>query len=111
MAELHKSYLNNDNIRLVSITVNPEYDSTQVMSRYAQHFKADIRKWFFLTGNREAIQQLALQGFKLAGGEALITHSTYFVLVDFKGEIRGYYDGLSPEALQKLNRDISRLTG
>jgi protein SCO1/2 len=69
----------------------------------------------FLTGEKSALYDLSIKGFKLAlddsnGTEAEpITHSTRFVLVDREGQIRGYYSGLEEEALQKLSEDVKAL--
>ncbi len=97
--------------RLVSITVDPTYDTPEVLHRYARNFGADHLKWTFLTGDRRAIWSLAKDGFKLAVNEApdsdmVIAHSQHFALVDRLGRIRGYYDGLDDEAIERLKKDF-----
>jgi protein SCO1/2 len=52
--------------QLISITVDPEHDDLQVLSAYAAQFKADPQRWLFLTGPRDAIYRLAVDGFHLA---------------------------------------------
>lgn len=87
------------NIAIVSITVDPEHDSPDVLSDYARQHKAINNKWFFLTGSSDSILQIARQDFKIAAANAqTIDHSDKFVLVDTKGRIRGYYNGT--DALQ-----------
>ncbi len=106
-------------VRLVSISVDPERDTPEILSRYAGHYKADPDRWLFLTGKRDDIRRLALDGFRLGAGRlgengrsntiGPILHSSSFVLVDRQARIRGYYDGRDIAALQRLRRDVSAL--
>jgi cytochrome oxidase Cu insertion factor (SCO1/SenC/PrrC family) len=52
-------------VRLVSITVDPDRDTPQVLARYAKRFGADQQRWLFLTGKKEAIHRLAEEGLHL----------------------------------------------
>jgi len=104
-----------DQIRLVSFTVDPEYDTPAVLREYAQMALADPVHWLFLTGTREQIWSLAREGFKLPVGEAPenpempIFHSQKFVLVDHNGHVRGYYDGLDETERGQLMADLERV--
>lgn len=101
--------------RLVSFTVDPDYDTPEVLDRFAKGHGIEGDQWLFLTGRYEEIQQLALRGFKLpveaTGGtpEEPIIHSQRLVLVDGAAQIRGYYDGTDSEAQLELLRDVARL--
>jgi protein SCO1/2 len=103
-------------VRLVSFTVDPDYDTPAVLARYAASFKAP-RRWLFLTGPRDAMYRLSKEGFKLAvdagGGpqDELILHSIRFVLVDGEGKIRGYYEAFDEESMKKLRQDLEALPG
>ena len=112
MARLDQELARDHEVRLVSISVDPEHDTPAVLERYAQSYKAPPR-WLFLTGGKEEIYRLSRQGFKLGidipppsgpGGPAVepILHSTRFVLVDGQGRIRGYYDGIDEDSMKKL---------
>jgi protein SCO1/2 len=101
-------------VRLVSFTVDPEYDTPEVLQRYAESFGAPGR-WLFLTGRREEVHRLSIEGFKLAvddspavaaSAEEPILHSTRFVLVDGEGRIRGYYEAFDEESVERLARDV-----
>jgi len=109
MAALHRSYKMLDDVAFVSITVNPENDSPSTLGEYAKKYQADTAQWHFLTGSREAITELMVRNFKLGSSKEPIFHSSKFVLVDRKGQIRGYYDGTSTEDVQKLFRNIAIL--
>ncbi len=109
MAKLHRAYGLVDDVRLVSISVNPDNDTPEKLKLYAQRFKADTGRWFFLTGPREDIQKLAVESFKLGKMDEPVFHSAYFTLVDRQGRIRGYYDSQDQKNLTPLPNDIARL--
>lgn len=109
MNTVHKEFLNNDKVRQVSISVNPDYDTPEVLSEYAARYNADTKKWQFLTGDYEDIQNLILNGFKMGDPDEIIFHSTKFALVDRQGQIRGYYSGTEPKEITKLKEDIRKL--
>ena len=100
-------------VYFVSFSVDPERDTSEVLSRYAAQYGADERRWHFLTGEKEQIYQLAQKGFKLAAGHqgSEILHSTRFVLIAPDGNIHGRYDSRSKAALSRLRRDINVLLG
>ena len=120
-----------DDVACVSITVDPERDTPARLREYADALGAETGRWLFLTGPNRKIRELAIKGFKIAvqdpeQGDDQIIHSTRFVLVDQKGQIRGYYSamteeeeldpstagseqGLPAEARSRLLTDIRRL--
>jgi protein SCO1/2 len=103
-----------DDVRLVSISVDPERDTPEALTTFANGYGADPARWYFLTGDGAAIQKLANDGFHLSaatGGPAdePIIHSNRFVLVDRQARIRGYYDGTDAEAVKKLRQDLKDL--
>jgi len=112
MSELQKPLATTD-IQLVSFTVDPERDTPEVLTAYAEKLGAGKMPWHFLTGARTSIYSLIRDGFKLAieGPEetGLPIHSTRIVLVDRHGVIRGYYDALAPDAVTKLVADANHL--
>lgn len=104
-----------NDIRMVSFSVDPEYDSTAVLRDYAARFTADQSKWTFVTGHRPTIYELAKKGFLLGvdstglSTDHLITHSEKFVLIDAKGQMRGYYNGTDSTVHTKILADIKSL--
>ncbi len=109
LAWIHRSYLLEKEVSLVTVTVNPDYDSPQVLKEYAAKHKADTASWHFLTGTKEAIHDLAHKGFKLGDPENPVFHSPHMVLVDQQGQIRGYYNGTEDKEIKRLFKDIARL--
>ncbi len=110
MARLQSEFVA-DPVYFVSFSVDPERDTSKVLSRYATAYGADDRRWHFLTGDKAHIYQLAEDGFSLAAGHngTEILHSTRFVLITPDGNIYGYYDSRSKPALLRLRRDVKAL--
>lgn len=104
-----------DRVRLVSISVDPENDTPEVLEAYARKNQAG-ENWLFLTGEQEHVAAVIKDGFKLAydpapGERAAepIVHSNRFVLVDAEGQIRGYYNAFDEKELADLRRDLASL--
>ena len=117
MAQLQEQWKDKAGLKLVSFSVDPEKDTTAVLSRYADRYKADAQRWLFLTGAKEEISRLVQEGFRLSAvalssdsnKDSVIMHSPRFVLIDKHGEIRGYYDSRDPQAMQRLKKDAASL--
>lgn len=92
----------NSAARLVSLTTDPDFDTPEVLARYAARFEAQPARWQFLTGDKAQIAALAGDSLKLAALEKkpeeradpadLFIHSTLFVLVDRQGRLRGSFE-------------------
>jgi len=110
MARLQSEFVA-DPVYFVSFSVDPERDTSSVLSRYAKAYGADDRRWHFLTGDKTRIYQLAEKGFSLAAGHSgtEILHSARFVLITPDGNIYDYYDSRSKPALLRLRRDVKTL--
>jgi len=87
-------------IRLVSISVDPEHDTPEVLRAYAKGIGVDPGRWSLVTGDPESVRRLVVDGFKTpmdspptGGAEPMdIAHTGKLVLVDGAGHVRGYYD-------------------
>ena len=103
-------------VQLVSFTVDPDWDKPEILARYARRINADLKRWFFLTGEKKELYNLLYEGFKLpilenpnSPAGFRVTHSTKLALVDKKGFVRGYYDGTDDSAMKILKRDVLKL--
>lgn len=99
-------------VELVTITVDPEYDTPEVLKEYGDQVGASPDRWKFLTGPKDQIETVVMKGFLQALSRepsGVPIHSTRFVLVDRDGWIRGFLDGSDPELPQKLLMDIGDL--
>jgi protein SCO1/2 len=101
-------------VRFVSISVDPSRDTPPVLAEYARRFRNDPR-WTFLTGTKEQVIHLSVDGFKLAAGGAPQTaaepllHSSKFVVADKDGFIREYYGGTEGDAPEHVAATIKGL--
>ena len=102
-------------IRFVSISVDPSRDTPEKMKRYGAALRGEEQRWLFLTGKRDEVIRLSVEGFKLSAGNGAdpkadpLLHSAKFVLADAGGTIRGYYDGTAEESVDRLVTDARAL--
>jgi protein SCO1/2 len=101
-----------DGVVLVSFTVDPDYDTPEVLTKYGELLGANPAHWKFLTGQPDAIKDFVVKGLlqplsKEPDGTP--AHSQRFVIVDGEGWIRGFQNGEDPEVVQKLMVDIGGL--
>ncbi len=112
MGQLGEALKGDKDIKLVSVTVDPDYDTPEVLKEYAKRFEADTQQWTFLTGPRDKIEAFMVKGMLQPiiriPTEELI-HSTQLVLVDRQGQIRAFRDGASPQVVAQLLTDIRSL--
>ncbi len=97
-----------EEVRFLSITVDPNHDTPEVLAAFAKNYKADHTKWHWVTGESEKIRTLLTQGFHVAMGDAEKdepNHSTRMVVVDSRGVVRSYHDEQSDD---KIKRAIVR---
>jgi protein SCO1/2/putative membrane protein len=107
-----QSRLAGTNVRLVSISVDPEHDTPQVLAAYATRFKADRDRWWFLTGPKHDVYRLILDRFKLAvtvnsaedrkAGAEDVSHSLRLALVGRGNRVVGIFDSTDPESVDAL---------
>lgn len=118
MQRVQEAFKGDDLFKILSFTVDPETDSVAQMKQYADGHLADAQQWHFLTGDKKDLYKLARRSFfVLKPAEAAnqgdvgsdFIHTNYFVLVDTKKRIRGYYDGTSSKEVDKLIGDIKKL--
>ncbi|MBI5092097.1 MAG: SCO family protein [Candidatus Hydrogenedentes bacterium] len=109
MAKLQEQFKNQPGVRFVSISVNPEFDTPAVLAEYGKQNGANPDRWTFLTGDSNAIQKVAAEGFKFGTMDEPIMHSTRFALVDRQGRMRGSYIATDDASIRKLPNDIESL--
>jgi len=98
---------------LVSVSVDPTYDTPERLAAFARANGAESPRWHFLTGDSQHVQEAVLRGFNVAFSResediATLTHGVHVVLVDGRGRIRGYYDSNDRDALERLVADARR---
>jgi protein SCO1/2 len=112
-SQMHKVQLafpSAPDLKLVSISIDPNRDTPQVLAGYAAKFHADHSQWTFLTGPVSVIHNLSRNVFMLSDVDGkTFEHSTRFMLVDRKGQIRGAYLTSESDSIPKLMADIKTL--
>lgn len=109
LSDVHRMFSEEEDVQFVSVSVDPETDTPEVLREYAKRNRANPERWYFLTGDLEAIHTLAVDGFKIGSVDDPLIHSPHFVLVDRAGKIRGYYTGTDPEEKARIADDIRTL--
>lgn len=127
MLILQDEFLNEKDFGIVSITINPQNDTPQVLKEHAEHLGVKMESWNFLTGDQEYIYDLSNKGFNIYAAEnnkamGGFEHSGLFALIDKDGNIRCrkdnfgnpilYYDGIEKtgnNGVNALKEDIKKL--
>ena len=115
MKILENLYSNNDQIKFLSHTVMPWYDSVSVLSEYGKKYDIDSEKWNLVTGDKEEIYRVAREGyfadnsFKAQESVNEFIHTENFYLIDKNGKIRGVYNGTIEIEIERLKRHITTL--
>jgi len=115
MQVLGAAYAKNDIVNFVSMTIDPVYDTPEVLSKYADSLSAKPDKWNLLTGDSTKQftfinEQLIIDAHQAYGALGKrFAYSNYFILVDPQHRIRGYYEATNQEAMSKLDDEIKVL--
>ncbi len=99
-----------DSVGLLSITVDPEHDTPQVLAAFAARFKADPLRWKFLTGDKAVIRKLQKEASVDMDPEQIEqSHNKCLILVDADGFIRGSYKTDPAPETDQLLADLAML--
>ncbi|MGC3968081.1 MAG: SCO family protein [Pirellulales bacterium] len=111
VADLQKEFAADD-VRFVSITIDPAKDTPNALTTYAKEFTADTDKWWFLTGPLAETQALGKALRLTAVGvdeRGMPTHTDEIVVLDRNGVVRGAFDHRDPAKLVKAREKIREL--
>lgn len=118
MQRVQKAYAKRNDFKILSFTVDPETDNVAQMKKYATEHHVDDAQWWFLTGDKDKLYDLARKSFfvlKPAEAENVgdagsdFIHTNNFVLIDKNKKIRGYYNGIDKQSVDSLIIDIETL--
>ena len=97
-------------VAFVSITLDPEHDTPEVLKDYAEFWGAKPDGWSFLTGSLEAVREVTRRYgvFFSKKEDGSVEHSQLTTLVDADGQMRVQYLGarFDPE---EFRRDLLSL--
>ncbi len=88
-----------DKVAIISISVDPDFDTPAVLANYSQELKANQLIWRFLTGSKQDVEKVVKEHFKSPMGDDVvnekdifdIAHSGSFYLIDDEGWLRSTY--------------------
>jgi protein SCO1/2 len=114
MADLQRLLVGTD-VKLVTLTVDPDFDKPDVLNRYARAFGADANRWLYLTGDKQQTYRLINESFKmpvkeLTGAEREpgyeVLHSVNILRVNEKGVVVAKYNALDDVEIVRLEHDL-----
>lgn len=112
MMEFDKTVANVE-MRMVTITVNPEDDDVEVMRKYAEIWGAEPNRWIFATGDPVEVWKLIREGFKVSAWENVGTsrlpgmefaHDNNIIHINADGKILGRYDSTDANEMSTLRK-------
>lgn len=113
MLRLYANYEQDDRIMLLSHSIDTKRDTVGKLKSYAAGLGVSSDKWHFVTGDKDAIFEIADDYFSVAqddpnapGG---FDHSGRFILVDKNRHVRSFCDGTDPASVDQFMEDIDRL--
>jgi protein SCO1/2 len=106
LQELQKEF-ENQGVRFVAISCDPETDTPERLREYAARFGADEEQWLFMTGDLTYIRRVGAEVFQLPVNQKF--HTERFVLVDPTGKIEGFYNWPEPRQFEKLKEKIRQM--
>ena len=114
MLRVYEQFKDNDEVTILSHTIDPEYDTVGLLHDYAERLGVTSPSWQFVTGEKDSIYNIALKSYMVTADEdeqaaGRFIHSGAFILVDKDKRIRGMYDGTVPEQVDVMMNDMRRL--
>jgi protein SCO1/2 len=114
---VYKKFKGNKNVLFLSHTVDPLKDTVEALKAYSQKFDADPLQWMFLTGDKKELYDMARYSYLISADDDTaglsvdqdFIHDKHYILVDHLGRVRGFYDGLKDEDIDKIIGDIKTL--
>jgi len=114
LMRVQNAFKDEADVVIISHTVDPENDTPPVLAKYAEKHKAIVGKWFFVTGDKKQLYDLARNSYYITAmpgdgtGDDFI-HSEKMVLIDKDKRIRGFYDGTDYFEITRLIEEVKVL--
>lgn len=109
MDALAKKFGKHPFVDLYSITLDPADDS-EVLTALADQYQTQQTNWQFLWGPADSTSKIAREHFLVDGyqdeASKEIIHTPYFILIDSKQQIRGYYEFHTKDEMERLIGEI-----
>jgi len=98
-----------DSLRFLSVTVDPETDTPEFLSKHRREMKYSDNRWLFLRMKDDSILQHFMNGLLVGYSENPENHSARIILIDSKSQIRGYFDALDTKHVDSLESILRKL--
>lgn len=118
LARIQDRVADQDDVRLVSITVDPRTDTPPLLAGFANQFGARTNRWYFLTGDPDAVDALLTTSF-LDRGEVPVPEAggmpggylgtELIAIVDLEGRVRKFIDGLRASSVDRVLETLEAL--
>jgi protein SCO1/2 len=114
MLRIYERYKERDEVRIISHSIDPDFDTPNVLKDYATRLQVKSPKWNLLTGDKAAIYTLGQKSYMVSAQEdpneaGGFVHSGAFILVDKNRHVRGIYDGTVEAEVNHLLEDMEIL--
>jgi protein SCO1/2 len=114
LLRIYDKFAEDDRVRILSHTIDPEYDGVRVLKDYAKKLNINSPRWNLVTGKKSDIYRLGEKSYMVtaqedANEEGGFVHSGAFILVDKNRHVRGIYDGTKEEDVNHLIEDMTLL--
>ena len=111
LIRIYKEFEEENDLKLVSYSIDPEFDTVAVLRDYAERLGVSSERWHFLTGPQDEIYELGETSYMVTAAEDEASpggflHSGAFLLIDKERRVRAVYDGTVEEEVDKLMGDI-----
>ena len=116
LLRIYERYATNDAVRILSHSIDPEFDNVSVLRDYANKLHVAAPRWNLVTGDKKAIYAIGQKSYMVTAQEDSnevggFVHSGAFILVDKDRHVRGIYDGTKEEDVNHLIEDMEKLLG
>lgn len=113
ISQVVEDFEGQEKVQFFSHTVDPSYDTVEVLRNYAERFPATEEQWHFLTGSKDEIYRLARRSYfavksrsEAKGEKSDFIHTENVILVGPELRLRGFYTGTSDKSMEELKEDI-----
>ncbi len=121
LVKVGEIFKKNQDVYFTGISVDPSFDTPEVLFSYRSALGMDKLNFNLLTGDKKYIYDICIKGFKLPVADAseydksitnvdeMFIHSDKVLLIDKDGFFRGIYSGTSKEEINRLKVEIKVL--
>ena len=116
MAEVQKLSAGQEDVQLLSLTVDPGTDTPAVLSKFAGQFGADAQRWWFLTGTKPSVYRVIESSFLARDTNSLYQSmpggffkADHIALVDREGTVRKFFPGMKSESVAGIMKALDEL--